>query len=64
MNLVVTGDLVADELDIFETEVTVYGNLEVGTLLDHDDYLKVLGTKKDAARSSASRATDRVGSRR
>jgi hypothetical protein len=46
MNLVITGNLVADELNIFETEVTVYGNLEVGTLLDHDDYLKVLGKKK------------------
>jgi hypothetical protein len=28
---------------IFETEVLVCGDATIGTLTDHDDYLKVLG---------------------
>lgn len=44
MCLIVLGDLSAEKLSIFETEVLVCGNLEVGELNDHDDYLNVLGT--------------------
>ncbi|MBW2734041.1 MAG: hypothetical protein JRH20_16765 [Deltaproteobacteria bacterium] len=43
MSLVVTGDLRATQLHIFETEVTVYGDLHVDVLTDHDDLVKVHG---------------------
>jgi hypothetical protein len=45
MCLVVTGSLAAPRLSIFETEVLVCGDLDVGALRDHDDLLTVMGTR-------------------
>ena len=44
--LVITGDLVVDKLSIFETEVCVFGNVQVGELKDTDDYLTVHGSSQ------------------
>ena len=45
MCLIVTGSLVAAGLSIFETEVLVGGDLQVGALRDHDDLLTVEGAR-------------------
>jgi hypothetical protein len=45
MCLIIMGDLVVEgALRIFETEVLVCGNAKVGSLLDRDRRLRVLGT--------------------
>ena len=41
--LVVTGNLIAKQFHIFETEVTVFGDCRAEFLTDHDGYLHVLG---------------------
>jgi hypothetical protein len=43
MCLVVTGNLVATKLHIFETEFAVYGDCKAEFLTDHDNYLQVHG---------------------
>ncbi len=61
MCLVVTGDLVADQLSIFETEVLVCGNLTVDTLFDHDEYLTVLGARAVRVTATYESEADEAG---
>lgn len=43
MCLVVAGSFSAPQLHVFETEVSIYGDLKLELLTDHDDLVSVLG---------------------
>lgn len=45
MCLIVTGDVTCTRLSLFETEMLVMGSLKAKELKDHDELLKVLGTR-------------------
>jgi hypothetical protein len=46
MCLVITGNLTATRFHVFETEVAVFGDLDVDYLQDHDDYLRAHGSSR------------------
>ena len=46
MCLIITGDLSAPALCVRETEFVVYGDMKVGSVTDHDEYITVHGERQ------------------